>query len=153
MSPSPARGPQMIDLVPPVERAFLVAVDTHEEPGWTAEESVDELAALARTAGAEVVGAEWQRRRHTDPRFYLGKGKAEELKSVKGETGFTLVVADDELTPHQQNALEEMLGVKVIDRSRLILDIFAPPAQTPEARPQVEPAQPAYQLPRPTRLW
>jgi len=143
----------MIDLAPPVERAFLVAVDTHEEPGWTAEESVDELAALARTAGAEVVGAEWQRRRHTDPHFYLGKGKAEELKAVKGETGFTLVVADDELTPNQQKALEEMLGVKVIDRSRLILDIFARRAQTHEGRLQVELAQLEYQLPRLTRLW
>src|SRR3990172_653494 len=105
---------RMIDLVPPVERAFLVAVDTRDDPGWTAAESVDELAALARTAGAEVVGAEWQRRRHVDPHFYLGKGKAEELKAVKGETGFTLLVADDELTPNQQKSLEERLAVKVI---------------------------------------
>ena len=144
---------RMIDLVPPVERAFLVAVDTRDDPGWTAAESVDELAALARTAGAEVVGAEWQRRRHVDPHFYLGKGKAEELKAVKGETGFTLLVADDELTPNQQKSLEEMLAVKVIDRSRLILDIFARRAQTHEGRLQVELAQLEYQLPRLTRLW
>jgi GTP-binding protein HflX len=149
----PARGPQMIDLAPPIERAFLVAVETRAEPGWTAEESVDELAALARTAGAEVVGAEWQQRRHADPHFYLGKGKAEELKAIKGETGFTLLVADDELTPNQQKALEEILGVKVIDRSRLILDIFARRAQTHEGRLQVELAQLEYQLPRLTRLW
>jgi GTP-binding protein HflX len=149
----PARGPQMIDLAPAIERAFLVAVETRAEPGWTAEESVDELAALARTAGAEVVGAEWQQRRHADPHFYLGKGKAEELKAVKGETGFTLLVADDELTPNQQKALEEILGVKVIDRSRLILDIFARRAQTHEGRLQVELAQLEYQLPRLTRLW
>lgn len=149
----PARAPRLIDLAPPVERAFLVAVDTRADPGWTAEESLDELAALARTAGAEVVGAEWQERRHADPRSYLGKGKAEELKAVKGETGFTLLVADDELSPNQQKALEEMLGVKVIDRSRLILDIFARRAHTSEGRMQVELAQLEYQLPRLTRLW
>jgi GTP-binding protein HflX len=143
----------MIDLSPPVERAFLVAVDTGADPGWSASESVDELAALARTAGAEVVGAEWQRRRHPDPHTYLGKGKAEELKAARGETGFTLVVADDELSPNQQKSLEEMLGVKVIDRSRLILDIFARRAQTHEGRLQVELAQLEYQLPRLTRLW
>ena len=70
---------RLIELEPPRERAFLVAVDTGTEPGWTAEESVSELAALADTAGAEVVGAEWQTRRVPDPTWYLGKGKAQEL--------------------------------------------------------------------------
>ena len=70
---------QMIDLERPVERAFLVAVDTGTEPGWNAEDSLAELANLALTAGAEVVGAEWQNRRHIDPHWYVGKGKAEEL--------------------------------------------------------------------------
>ena len=143
----------MIDLTPPRERAFLVAVETGSEPGWTAEDSLDELAALADTAGAEVVGAEWQKRRHIDPGTYLGKGKAEELVTAKAETGFTLLVADDELSPNQQKALETLLKVKVLDRSGLILDIFAQHAQTHEGRLQVELAQLEYQLPRLTRLW
>ncbi|MGZ6297646.1 MAG: GTPase HflX [Candidatus Limnocylindrales bacterium] len=142
-----------IDLQPPVERAFLVAVDTGDDPGWSAEESLDELAALADTAGAEVVGAEWQNRRHVDPAWYVGKGKAEELQQAKGETGFTLLVADDELSPNQQRSLEELLKVKVLDRSGLILDIFAQHARTHEGRLQVELAQLEYQLPRLTRLW
>jgi len=147
---SPRRN---IDLQPPVERAFLVAVDTGDDPGWTAAESLEELAALADTAGAEVVGAEWQNRRHVDPAWYVGKGKAEELQQARGETGFTLLVADDELSPNQQRSLEELLKVKVLDRSGLILDIFAQHAQTHEGRLQVELAQLEYQLPRLTRLW
>jgi nucleotide-binding universal stress UspA family protein len=69
----------LIDVTPPRERAFLVAVDTGQDEGWSAEESLTELASLVDTAGAEVVGAEWQNRRHVDPNWYLGKGKAEEL--------------------------------------------------------------------------
>jgi GTP-binding protein HflX len=143
----------LIELTPPVEKAFLVAVDTGDDAGWTAEDSLAELAALATTAGAEVVGAEWQNRRHVDPNWYVGKGKAEELLQAKNETGFDLLVADDELSPGQQKALESLLNVKVIDRSRLILDIFAQHAQTHEGRLQVELAQLEYQLPRLTRLW
>jgi GTP-binding protein HflX len=143
----------MIDVEPPRERAFLLAVDTAEEPGWTAEESLDELAALADTAGAYVVGAEWQNRRHVDPAWYVGKGKAEELVAARAETGFTILIADDELKPQQQKSLESLLGCKVLDRSGLILDIFAQHAQTHEGRLQVELAQLEYQLPRLTRLW
>jgi GTP-binding protein HflX len=142
-----------IDLAPPVERAFLVAVDTGEDPGWNAEDSLAELAALADTAGADVVGAEWQNRRHVDPNWYVGRGKADELLAAKAETGYTLLIADDELSPGQQRALEELLKVKVIDRSRLILDIFALHARTHEGRLQVELAQLEYQLPRLTRMW
>jgi GTPase len=143
----------MIDLAPPAEKAFLLAVDTGDDTGWSAEDSLGELANLATTAGAEVVGAEWQNRRHIDPNWYVGKGKAEELARAKSETGFDLLVADDELSPSQQKALESLLNVKVIDRSRLILDIFALHAQTHEGRLQVELAQLEYQLPRLTRLW
>ena len=143
----------LISLKPPAEKAFLVAVDSGDDSGWTAEESINELASLAMTAGAEVVGAEWQNRRHIDPNWYVGKGKAEELLHAKSETGFTLLVADDELSPSQLKALEGLLNVKVIDRSRLILDIFAQHAQTHEGRLQVELAQLEYQLPRLTRLW
>ncbi len=142
-----------IDLAPPAEKAFLVAVNTGEDPGWNAEDSLAELVSLAETAGALVVGAEWQNRRHVDPNWYVGKGKAEELVAAKAETGFDLLVADDELSPGQQKALESLLSVKVIDRSRLILDIFAQHARTHEGRLQVELAQLEYQLPRLTRLW
>jgi GTP-binding protein HflX len=152
---SPRNEP--FDIAPPAERAFLIAVDTGEDTGedsgWTAEDSLAELAALATTAGAEVVGAEWQNRRHPDPNWYVGKGKAEDLLQAKSETGFDVLVADDELSPGQQKSLESLLNVKVIDRSRLILDIFALHAQTHEGRLQVELAQLEYQLPRLTRLW
>ena len=141
------------EVAPPAEKAFLIAVDTGDDPGWTAEDSLAELASLATTAGAEVVGAEWQNRRHADPNWYIGKGKAEELVAAKNETGFDLLIADDELSPAQQKSLENLLKVKVIDRSRLILDIFAQNARTHEGRLQVELAQLEYQLPRLTRLW
>ena len=144
---------ELIDLATPAEKAFLVAVDTGAEDGWTAPDSLAELANLATTAGADVVGAEWQNRRHVDPNWYVGKGKAEDLLAAKRETGFDVLVADDELSPAQQRALEELLKVKVIDRSRLILDIFALHAQTHEGRLQVELAQLEYQLPRLTKLW
>ncbi len=143
----------LITLAPPAEKAFLVAVDTGDDSGWRAEDSLAELTSLAMTAGADVVGAEWQNRRHVDPNWYVGKGKAEELVAARSETGFDLLVADDELSPAQQKALESLLKVKVIDRSRLILDIFALHAQTHEGRLQVELAQLEYQLPRLTRLW
>jgi GTP-binding protein HflX len=144
---------RLIDLETPAEKVFLIAVDTGAEDGRSAEDSLAELASLALTAGAEVVGAEWQNRRHIDPNWYVGKGKAEELRAAKRETGYDVLVADDELSPAQQRALEELLNVKVIDRSRLILDIFALHAQTHEGRLQVELAQLEYQLPRLTRLW
>jgi GTPase len=147
----PAR--HLIELEPVPEHAFLVAVDTGDDEGWSANDSLAELANLATTAGAEVVGAEWQNRRHVDPNWYVGKGKAEDLAAAKRETGFNILIADDELSPAQQRALEELLNVKVIDRSRLILDIFALHAQTHEGRLQVELAQLEYQLPRLTRLW
>jgi GTP-binding protein HflX len=148
-----SRAAQLIELATPAEKAFLVAVDTGDQAGWSAEDSLAELASLADTAGADVVGAEWQNRRHVDPNWYVGKGKAEELVAARNETGFDVLVADDELSPAQQRALEELLKVKVIDRSRLILDIFAQHARTHEGRLQVELAQLEYQLPRLTRLW
>jgi GTPase len=135
------------------ERAFLIAVDVGGDGGWTAEESLGELAALVETAGAEVVGSVAQRRESMHPVWYLGTGKAEELKEAKSGTHFTLLVADDELSPKQQRSLEELLDVKVLDRSGVILDIFAQRAHTHEGRIQVELAQLEYQLPRLTRLW
>ena len=135
------------------EKAFLVAVDTGDDPGWDAEQSLEELAALVETAGAEVVGTMTQNRDSLHPIWYMGTGKAEELKAAKGATQYTLLVTDDELSPKQQRSLEKLLDVKVIDRSGVILDIFAQRAQTHEGRIQVELAQLEYQLPRLTRLW
>ncbi|HSO30574.1 MAG TPA: GTPase HflX [Candidatus Sulfomarinibacteraceae bacterium] len=153
MTTRSSRRSDLIELIPPVEKAFLIAVDTGDASGWSAADSLVELANLATTAGAEVVGAEWQNRRHVDPNWYIGKGKAEELVAARNETRFDLLIADDELSPTQQKALETLLNVKVIDRSRLILDIFALHARTHEGRLQVELAQLEYQLPRLTRLW
>lgn len=135
------------------ERAYLIAVDGGDDAGWSARESLGELSALVETAGAEVVGMVAQHRESIHPVWYLGKGKAEELKSAKGASGFSLLVADDELSPKQQRSLEELLDVKVLDRSGVILDIFAQRAHTHEGRIQVELAQLEYQLPRLTRLW
>jgi GTPase len=138
---------------PEPEKAYLIAVDTGDDPGWGAEESLKELSALVETAGAVVVGSAWQNRETVHPVWYLGSGKAEELKAVKADIGFTLLVADDELSPKQMRSLETLLDVKVLDRSGVILDIFGQRAQTHEGRIQVELAQLEYQLPRLTRLW
>ncbi|MCX8033497.1 MAG: GTPase HflX [Thermoleophilia bacterium] len=135
------------------ERAFLVAVDTGANAGWTAEESLQELAALVRASGDEVIGSLVQRRELPHPQYYVGRGKAEELKAAKGALGFTMLVADDELSARQQRCLEELLKVKVVDRSSVILDIFAQRARTHEGRIQVELAQLEYQLPRLRRMW
>jgi GTP-binding protein HflX len=136
-----------------VERAYLIAVDTGGDQGWTAEESLGELAALVETAGGQVVGSVFQRRGSIHPLWYLGTGKADELKQAKAETQFNMLVADDELSPKQQRTLEEALNCKVLDRSGIILDIFAQRAHTHEGRIQVELAQLEYQLPRLTRMW
>ncbi|WP_202901813.1 GTPase HflX [Thermogemmatispora carboxidivorans] len=131
------------------ERAFLVAVASErQETLWSAEDSLSELEALARTAGAEVVGKMLQRLRHPDPATYLGKGKVQELAALEQELGFELVIFDDELSPSQQRNLEKALNARVIDRTTLILDIFAQHARTREGRLQVELAQLEYRLPR-----
>ena len=139
---------------PAAEKAFLVAVDTGDDDGWTAEESLAELANLATTAGAEVVGAEWQNRRHVDPNWYVGKGKAEELVArPRARPASTSSSPTTSCRPASRRRSRSLLNVKVIDRSRLILDIFAQHAQTHEGRLQVELAQLEYQLPRLTKLW
>ncbi|RAQ96383.1 GTPase HflX [Thermogemmatispora tikiterensis] len=131
------------------ERAFLVAVASErQETLWSAEDSLNELEALAKTAGAEVVGKMLQHLRHPDPATYLGKGKVQELAALEQELGFELVIFDDELSPSQQRNLEKALNARVIDRTTLILDIFAQHARTREGRLQVELAQLEYRLPR-----
>jgi len=117
------------------------------------EDSLEELALLAATAGAEVVGALVQRLTKPTPTYYLGKGKIEELAKLRVETGYNVLLFDDELSPTQQRNLERALEVKIIDRTALILDIFAKRAQTHEGRLQVELAQHEYLLPRLAGQW
>lgn len=131
------------------ERAFLAAVElTGADALWSAEDSLDELASLARTAGAEVLGTMSQRLRHPDAASYIGKGRANELADLVRELDLDLVIFDDELSPSQQRNLEQITGTRVIDRTALILDIFAQHARTREGQLQVELAQLDYRLPR-----
>lgn len=109
---------------------------------------MSELGTLARTAGADVIGTMIQRLRHPDVATYIGKGRAQELSGLEKQLGFELVICDDELSPSQQRNLEKFLEVRVIDRTALILDIFAQHARTREGRLQVELAQLEYRLPR-----
>jgi GTPase len=142
---------RMIDLTTPEERAFLIGLDTHD--GWPVGRSLAELAALAQTAGAVVVGRAFQRRDDADPLWYFGKGRAAELVEEKAASDFNLLIVDDEITPTQQRSLEKLVDCKVLDRSALIIDIFARHARTHEGRLQVELAQLEYHLPRLTRMW
>jgi GTP-binding protein HflX len=139
---------------PQVERAFLVAVETrNRRAGLDAGASLDELELLAHTAGAEIAGRAVQRLDSPNSAHYIGKGKLEEVIAERDETGYTLVIFDDELSPTQQRNLEDALKVKVLDRTALIIDIFARRAQTREARLQVELAQTQYLLPRLAGQW
>ncbi|HEV7950583.1 MAG TPA: GTPase HflX, partial [Glaciihabitans sp.] len=113
-----------------------------------AENSLRELAALAETAGAQVLDGLLQRRPHPDPSTYLGRGKAQELKGIVAALGADTVIADTELAPSQRRALEDVVGVKVIDRTAVILDIFSQHAKSREGKAQVELAQLEYLLPR-----
>ncbi len=128
------------------ERAILVGMEW--QAGWGAEESLAELGLLAETAGAEVVGRFWQKRDKPDPALFIGKGKAQEVAQLRQENDATLVIFDDVLSPAQQRNLEQLLGVKVVDRAALILDIFAQRARSHEGKMQVELAQLKYRLPR-----
>ncbi len=118
-----------------------------------AEEHLEELARLADTAGADVVGRLTQLLDRPHPATYLGSGKVEELKELIQQLNATLVVFDDELTPAQGKNIEEIVHTRVMDRAELILDIFATRARSSEARMQVEVAQLEYMLPRLTRMW
>jgi GTPase len=144
---------RMIDLTTPEERAFLIGLDDPRDGRWPVQRSLAELAALAETAGATVVGSAFQRRPEPDPVWYFGKGRAAELVDEKAATDFNVLIVDDELAPNQQRSLEKLLDCKVLDRSALIIDIFARHASTKEGRLQVELAALEYHLPRLTRLW
>ena len=114
---------------------------------------MEELAQLAETAGLRVVGAVTQRLDHPNGKHYVGAGKLAEIKSLRDELAYDVVLINDELSPAQLRNLEDELQVKVLDRTALILDIFARRAQTHEGRLQVELAQLEYRLPRLTRMW
>jgi len=130
--------------------AFLVGLELPAgyRDGWSAAESLDELERLVDTAGAAVVGREVQSRPAPDVATYIGRGKAEEIEFLRRQLEFDFVIFDDELTPVQQRNLENIIGCQVLDRTAVILDIFALRARTREARLQVELAQLGYRLPR-----
>jgi len=131
-------------IVEEAEKAMLISTDS--------EESLEELASLAETAGATVITRVIQNRQKPDPATFIGSGKAEELALVCQAMEIDIAIVDDELTGAQQRNLEKVLGVKVVDRTALILDIFAQRAQTAEGKLQVELAQMKYRLPRLTGM-
>ncbi|WP_061964481.1 GTPase HflX [Demequina aurantiaca] len=126
----------------------VVLVGQYQRDLADAEVGLRELSALAETAGSEVLDGVLQRRAHPDPATYIGKGKALEVKAIVAEVGADTVVVNDELAPSQRRALEDVVKVKVIDRTGLILDIFAQHAKSKEGKAQVELAQLEYLLPR-----
>ena len=141
--PDPAPGAEP-------ERGFVVAVLAQ---GAAAEQELAELEELARTAGVEPVTALTQHRTRPDPRSYVGKGKLAELKEAYPASGAEVLLVDDELSPVQQRGLEDALQSRVVDRTQLILDIFAQHAVSAEGKLQVELAQLEYNLPRMRGMW
>ena len=133
-----------------IEKAILVGLnaDVFTAEETATEQTLDELEALLETAGGECVGRVLQNRHAPDPHSFLGEGKVEEIAELVETTGANLLVFDNSLTPSQIRALEELTGTSVLDRSALILDIFAQRAKTKEGRLQVELAQYKYLLPR-----
>ena len=138
-----------------IEKAVLVGLSAgifSREENAT-EQTLDELEALLETAGGQCVAKVLQNRPAPDPHSFIGEGKVEEVRELLESTGANLVIFDNDLSPSQQRALEKMTGVSVMDRSGLILDIFAQRAKTREGRLQVELAQYKYLLPRLTGMW
>ncbi len=135
------------------ERAVLVGLITPRQNEERSNEYLDELAFLADTAGAETVARFTQKLDYPNPRTFVGKGKLDEIKAYTEENSIAMVIFDDDLTTKQVSNLERELQVKVLDRTSLILDIFAKRAQTANAKAQVELAQYQYLLPRLTRMW
>lgn len=128
------------------ERALLVGLERQGK--WRITDSLKELAQLAETAGAEVLGMTWQKRDRPDSALFIGRGKVQEISLLRQEKNANLIIFDDELSPAQQRNLEKALGIKVLDRTALILDIFAQRARSHEGKLQVELAQLRYNLPR-----
>ncbi len=135
------------------ERAILVGVELGAPNSIASEDSLSELGALAESAGATVAGTIQQRLKSVDPRTFIGRGKTVEVREMASQRGATLAIFDDALSPAQARNLESELKLRVIDRSQLILDIFAQRARTLEGKLQVEIAQLSYLQPRLTRQW
>jgi len=138
------------------ETAILVGVEIHQQDSLLSlDDSLLELALLAETAGVSIVGEITQKLESLNPRTYIGSGKVEELRILAEELNANIVIFDDELSPRHQRELEEIIGksIKIIDRTALILDIFAQHANTREGILQVQLAQYEYRLPRLTRAW
>ena len=144
---------QLIDNRTPVDRAVLVSAPAGRVSQRLSREHLEELARLTHTAGGEVVAVVRQRIEAPNPRFFIGEGKARELRSTVRSADADLVIFDEELSPAQGKNLEDLVGVRVMDRPELILDIFATRARTREAKLQVELAQLEYLLPRLRRMW
>src|ERR671939_2195065 len=147
-NPQPTNGPR--------ERAFLVGVDLYQQKSFLSlADSLSELALLSDTSGLDVVGELTQKLDRPHVKTYIGPGKVDELKPLVEETLSQVIIFDDELSPRHQRELQEELGrnVRVLDRTALILDIFAQHAHTSEGMLQVELAQYEYRLPRLTRMW
>lgn len=134
--------------LPQPEKAILIACEYATKGIYQAQDSIRELAELATATGVVVMDQLIQKRQQPDPRTYLGRGKISELKGMLKQQGASLVIADDELTSTQLRTVEESLQVKVVDRSQVILDLFAARAQSREGKIQVELAQLEYLLPR-----
>jgi GTP-binding protein HflX len=130
------------------ERAFLLGWAATEQALLAVEQEMDELRELALTAGAQIVGSDIQRRSQIDPGLFFGRGKVDEVASLRESLDFGLLITNDELSPRQQRNLEEATGVPIVDRTGLILDIFAQHARSREGRIQVEAAQLRHLLPR-----
>jgi GTPase len=135
------------------ERALLIGLEHDGVSKWDLRDSLEELAELANSAGAEVVDTVTQKLQKPTAPYYIGKGKAESIKDSLQDRQVTSVIFDDELSPAQGRNLENLLARKVIDRTQLILDIFAQRARSREGRLQIELAQLQYLLPRLTRMW
>ncbi|HEX4638940.1 MAG TPA: GTPase HflX [Chthoniobacterales bacterium] len=135
------------------ERALLIGLEKQGVSKWDLRDSLEELAELANSAGAEVVDTVTQKLERPTAPYYIGKGKAESLKPALQDRQVTSVIFDDELSPAQGRNLENLLSRKVLDRTQLILDIFAQRARSREGRLQIELAQLQYLLPRLTRMW
>jgi len=136
-----------------LEKAILVGLKTRDVSKPEVEEHLTELEMLADTAGAQTIIKMIQERNKRDPAYFIGKGKAEELAELVDLNDITLVIFDDDLYPTQVRNLEKLVDKKILDRSGLILDIFASHAKTKQAKTQVELAQLQYMLPRLTRAW
>ena len=138
-----------------IDRAVLVGLnaDCFTKEETATETTLDELEALLNTAGGECAGKVLQNKHTPDPRSFIGEGKAEEVRQLVLETGANMVIFDNDLTPSQTRTLEDILKTAVLDRSALILDIFAQRARTKEGRLQVQLAQYEYLLPRLTGMW